>query len=77
MQTQSGLQPPLAQRWSRHLLQASDGGFCGYRLPPLPALFNTGNTLIVQATLGGDDLQLMLEETQMDAVSFAWEQIQT
>ncbi len=45
------------------------------RLPPLPELFNTNATLATQATLGGDDLQQMMEETQIDAVSFAWDQI--
>ncbi len=46
-----------------------------HRLPPLPTLFNTTTALAAQATLGGDDLQQMLEETQMDAVSFAWDEI--
>ncbi len=45
------------------------------RLPPLPDLFNTNVKLATQATLGGDNLQQMMEETQMDAVSFAWDQI--
>ena len=45
------------------------------RLPPLPALFNTTTALAAQATLGGDELQQMLEETQMDAVSYAWDEI--
>ena len=45
------------------------------RLPPLPELFKFNATLAAQATLGGDDLQQMMEETQMDAVSFAWDQV--
>ena len=74
MQPPSGAQQRSGQRCFETASSSGDSR-PHRRLPPLPELFNTNTALATQATLGGDDLQLMMEETQMDAVSFAWDQI--
>lgn len=44
------------------------------RLPPLPELYNVGK-LALHATMGGHDLESMIEETEMDSVTFAWDNL--
>lgn len=44
------------------------------RLPPLPELFNVGK---LAHSKGADvhDLESMMEETEMDSITFAWDDL--